>query len=309
MKTIHELISKVGDTLHSAKYKTPRLVVASAEDEAVIEAVSKARDLGLDKIILIGDQVEMEKIAHRQNINLNQFEIIHEKETTFAAAKAVSFIKDDKADMVMKGLVESAVFLRAVLKRDMGINLGKTISHVSVLEVPNYHKLMMLTDGAIIIAPSLNDKKAIVTNAVNLAHSMGIEVPKVALLAAIETVNPEKMPCTADAAILTQMNRRGEFLDCVIDGPLAFDNVVSENSIKVKKIDSPVAGDADILIVPSIEVGNILYKSLVYMGNAKSAGLVLGTRVPVILTSRADSPETKLASIALGILSWCKGDC
>jgi phosphate butyryltransferase len=195
------------------------------------------------------------------------------------------------------------------LKKDMGINLGKTISHVSVLELPNYHKLMLLSDGAIIIAPALNDKAAIIKNAVELACSVGIKTPKVALLAAIETVNPEKMPCTADAAILTQMNRRGEFPNCIIDGPLAFDNAINENSIKVKKIESPVAGDADILIVPSIEVGNILYKSLVYMGNAKSAGLVLGTRVPVILTSRADNADTKLASIALGILSWDKGAC
>jgi phosphate butyryltransferase len=204
----------------------------------------------------------------------------------------------------MKGLVESAIFLKAVLKKEMGINLGKIISHTSVLELPNYHKLLFLTDGAIIISPSLNDKKAIIQNAVKLACSIGIETPKVALLAAIEMINPEKMPCTTDAAILTQMKHRGEFSNCIIDGPLAFDNVVNENSIKVKKIESLVAGDADIVIVPSIEVGNVLYKSLVYMGNARSAGIVVGTRVPVILTSRADNPDTKLASIALGVLSW-----
>jgi phosphate butyryltransferase len=309
MKTIQELILKARDTINSVDQKLPRLVIASAEDEAVLEAASKAKKLGLEKIMLIGDQDEISKIAQRQSINLNQFEVIHEKDKTLAAAKAVSLVKDNQADMVMKGLVESAIFLKAVLKKDMGINLGKTISHVSVLEIPNYHKLLLLTDGAIIIAPNLNDKISIINNAVNLACSMGIKRPKAALLAAIEMVNPEKMPCTADAAILTQMNRRGEFANCIIDGPLAFDNVVNENSIKIKKIDSPVAGNADIVIVPSIEVGNILYKSLVYMGNAKSAGLVLGTRVPVILTSRADNPETKLASIALGILSWYKKGC
>jgi phosphate butyryltransferase len=283
--------------------------VASAEDDAVLEAVSNAKAMGLQKIILIGDENQMEKIARAQNINLNQFEVIHEPNKISAAEQSVLLVKDGHADMVMKGLVESAIFLKAVFKKDMGINLGKTISHTSVLELPNYHKLMLLTDGAIIIAPSLNDKKAIIQNAANLACSIGVKKPKVALLAAIEMVNPEKMPCTADAAILTQMNRRGEFPACIIDGPLAFDNVVNGNSIKVKKIESPVAGDADILVAPSIEVGNILYKSLVYMGNAKSAGLVLGTRVPVIMTSRADSPETKLASIALGILSWYEKGC
>jgi phosphate butyryltransferase len=302
MKTIQNIILKASDTLKTRR-ETPRLVVVSAEDDAVMNALSQAQIMGLKKIILVGDQDEIKKIAHQQNINLNQFEIIHEENKTLAAAKAVLLVKDGQADMIMKGLVESSVFLKAVLKKDMGINLGKTISHVSVIESPHYHKLMLLTDGAIIIAPSLNDKIAIIKNAVDLAHSMGIDLPKVALLAAIEMINPEKMPCTADAAILTQMNRRGEFPDCIIDGPLAFDNVVNENSIKVKKIESPVAGNADIIVVPSIEAGNILYKSLVYMGNVKSAGLVVGTKVPVILTSRADSSEAKLASIALGILS------
>ncbi len=309
MKTIQELILKAESTLTSKNHERPRLVIASAENEAVLEAVSKAKNLGLQKIILIGNQDEMEKIAYRHNINLSQFEVIHEENKVLAAEQAVLLIKDGHADMVMKGLVESAIFLKAVFKKDMGINLGKTISHVSVVESPNYHKLIFLTDGAIIIAPALNDKKAIIQNAVKLACSIGIKKPKVALLAAIEMVNPEKMPCTADAAMLTQMNRRGEFANCIIDGPLAFDNAVDANSIKVKKINSPVAGDADILVVPSIETGNILYKSLVYMGNAKSAGLVIGTRVPVILTSRADNAETKLASIALGILSWYNRPC
>ncbi len=309
MKTIQELISKTESVLSSADREAPRLVVACAENDAVMEAVSKAREFGLKKIILVGSQEKIEKIARGQKIDLHQFEVIHEADKVRSAAKAVSLIKDDKADMIMKGFVESAVFLKAVLNKDMGINLGSIISHVSVIESPHYHKLMLLSDGAIIIAPDINDKKAIIKNAVNLARNIGIETPKAALLAAIEMVNPEKMPCTVDAAVLTQMNRRGEFPGCVIDGPLAFDNVVSAHSIKVKKINSPVAGDADILIVPSIETGNILYKALMYMGGAKSAGLVVGTRVPVILTSRADSPETKFASIALGILSWYNGAC
>ncbi len=304
MKTIQELIARAGSKLTSPTQENPHLVVVCAQDDAVMEAASKAQHLGLKQITLVGDQYEIERIARHQNIKLDRFQVIHEKDKTKAALEAVSLVRDGKANMVMKGLVESAVFLKAVLKKDMGINLGKLISHVCILESPYYHKLMLLSDGAIIIAPTLNDKKAIIENAVDLACSMGIEMPKVALLAALEMVNPEKMPCTADAAILTQMNRRGEFANCIIDGPLAFDNVISENSIKVKQINSPVAGDADIMIAPSIEAGNILYKALVNMGNAKCAGLVVGTRVPVILTSRADNAETKLASIALGILSW-----
>ena len=252
----------------------------------------------------MGDQEKIERIARERKIDTASFTVINEKDKTLAALKAVSLVRDNGADLVMKGLVESAVFLRAVLKKDMGINQGRLVSHVSILESPNYHKLMLLTDGAINIAPNLTDKKAIIENAVDLARSIGIGMPKVALLAALEMVNPERMPCTADAAILTQMNRRGEFPGCVVDGPLAFDNVVSENSVKVKNINSPVAGDADVLIAPTIEVGNTLYKALVNLGNAKCAGLVTGTRVPVILTSRADSAETKQASIALGILAW-----
>jgi phosphate butyryltransferase len=231
-------------------------------------------------------------------------EIIHEDNKTAAAITAVGLVRDGRADLVMKGLVESAVFLRGVLRKDMGLNRGNLISHVGVIESPFYHKLLLLSDGALNIAPGLAEKIGIIENAAALARCLGIERPKIALLAALEQVNPEKMPCTADAAILTQMNRRGRMQGCVLDGPLALDNALSAGSARIKNIESPVAGDADILIVPSIEAGNMLYKSLMYLGKAKSAGLILGTRTPVILTSRADSAETKRASIALAVAAW-----
>jgi phosphate butyryltransferase len=173
-----------------------------------------------------------------------------------------------------------------------------------LIEAPGYHKLFIASDCALNIAPNLAEKEAILKNAVELARSLGIETPKVAILGAVETVDPERMPCTVDAAILTQMQRRGQISGCIVDGPLALDNAVSSSSANTKSIDSPVAGDADILLVPNIEAGNILYKSITSLCGGKTAGLILGTRTPVILTSRADSAETKTASIALAILAW-----
>ena len=213
-------------------------------------------------------------------------------------------IRDGEADLVMKGLVSSAAFLKAVLRKDLGLNRGNLISHGALIEVPNYHKLFIASDCALNIAPNLAEKEAILRNAVDLAHSLGIACPKAAILGAAETVDAERMPCTADAAILTQMQKRGQISGCIVDGPLALDNAVSSASANTKSIDSPVAGDADILVVPDIEAGNILYKSIMCFCGGKIAGVILGTRTPVILTSRADSAETKTASIALAILAW-----
>jgi phosphate butyryltransferase len=204
----------------------------------------------------------------------------------------------------MKGIVSSEAFLKAVLRKDMGLNKGGLVSHGAVFETTSYHKLFIVTDAALSIAPTLVEKAAIIKNAVELAHTLGIAEPKVAVVCAVETVNYEHMPCTADAAILTQMQKRGQISGCIVDGPLALDNAVSAASAKTKGIVSPVAGDADILLVPDIEAGNILYKSLTYLGNAKNVGVVLGTSAPVIMTSRADSAEAKSASIALAVLSW-----
>jgi phosphate butyryltransferase len=304
MKTIAQIIEAAQGALRDSGKSPPRIAAAVAQDEAVLTSLAEARRLGLAEGILVGDRPAIEGIAGERGIDLSSMEIIHEDNKTAAAITAVALVRDGRADLVMKGLVESAVFLRGVLRKDMGLNRGNLISHVGVIESPSYHKLLLLSDGALNIAPGLAEKIGIIENAAGLAHGLGIEKPKIALLAALEQVNPEKMPCTADAAILTQMNRRGRMAGCVLDGPLALDNALSAGSARIKNIESPVAGDADILIVPSIEAGNMLYKSLMYLGGAKSAGLILGTRAPVILTSRADSAETKRASIALAVTAW-----
>lgn len=304
MKTIARIIEAAQETLRVSGKSPPRIAAAAAQDEAVLTSLTEARRLGLAEGILVGDRPAIEEIAGKGGIDLSSMEIIHEDNKTAAAITAVGLVRDGRADLVMKGLVESAIFLRGVLRKDMGLNRGNLISHVGVLESPHYHKLLFLSDGAINIAPGLSEKISIIENAAGLARSLGIETPKIALLAALEQVNPEKMPCTAEAAILTQMNRRGRISGCILDGPLALDNALSAGSARIKNIQSPVAGDADILIVPSIEAGNILYKSLMYLGEAKSAGIILGTRTPVIMTSRADSAETKRASIALAVEAW-----
>jgi phosphate butyryltransferase len=203
----------------------------------------------------------------------------------------------------MKGLLDTSVILKAALNKETGINAGRLASHVAVMECARYHKLFLVTDAAINIAPDVPAKLDIIANAVQVAKALGVETPKVALLAAVEKVNFEKMPCTADAAIITQMNRRGQLKGCLVDGPLALDNAVSAESARIKKIASEVAGDADVLVTPDIEAGNVLYKSLLDLGGAKGAGLVMGAAKPIVLTSRADTAETKLASIALASLA------
>ncbi|MFA6504893.1 MAG: bifunctional enoyl-CoA hydratase/phosphate acetyltransferase [Treponemataceae bacterium] len=279
-----------------------RIAVAAAQDDAVLTAVEDARRQGLIEAVLIGDRDAIFRVAEAEKIDLSPYEIVHELDPAKAAASAVAHVRNGEATLVMKGLLDTSVILRAVLNKDTGLNAGRLVSHVGVIESPHYHKLFIITDSAINIAPTLSEKIDIIRNAVAVAHALGVAMPKVALLAAVEKVNPEKMPCTADAAILTQMNRRAQIPGCVIDGPLALDNAVSAEAARIKKIDSPVAGDADILVSPDIEAGNILYKSLLDLGGAKGAGLVVGAQSPIILTSRADDAQTKLASIALGVL-------
>ena len=245
----------------------------------------------------------MDAIAAELGLDLSPFQRIEEKDVARAAAKAVSLVKTGEADALMKGIMDTAVLLKAALNKETGINAGRLVSHVAVMELPTYHKLLMVTDAAINIAPDIPAKLDIIANAAEAAHAIGIPNPKVALLAAVEKVNWEKMPCTAEAAIITQMNRRGQVKGCLVDGPLALDNAVSAESARIKKIDSEVAGDADILVVPDIEAGNVLYKSLVDLGRAKCAAIVMGAAAPVVLTSRADTAETKLASIALAALA------
>jgi phosphate butyryltransferase len=284
-----------------------RIAVAAAQEESALEAVIDAYRHGLAEPILIGDVDAIRKMAATigaaMGVDISGFRLIDEKDFAASAARAVALVKAGEADMLMKGVLDTSILLKAVLNKENGLNAGRLTSHVGVMEVPTYHKLLIVTDGAINIAPDLWGKLDIIANAVQVAKALGMELPKVALLAAVEKVNPDKMPCTADAAILTQMNRRGQIKGCLVDGPLALDNAISAESAKIKKIVSEVAGDADILVSPDIEAGNILYKCLLDLGNAKGAGIVVGAAKPVVLTSRSDSAETKLASIALAALT------
>jgi phosphate butyryltransferase len=268
--------------------------------------VELAYEAGIAEPILVGDPELIAEAARQakggKGIDISRFEIIAQKDIASSALKAVELVRTGRAGFLMKGLLDSSVMLKAILNRETGINLGKLVSHVAVLEVGHYHKLLVITDAAINIAPTLDGFIDIIESAVQVARAIGVKVPKVALLAAVEKVYPEKMPCTATAAILTQMNKRGQIKGCIIDGPLALDLAISAESARIKNIASEVAGDADILVVPTIEAGNILYKCLVDLAGARGAGIGMGAAKPVVLTSRADTAEIKLASIALAAL-------
>ncbi|MFC7394153.1 phosphate butyryltransferase [Scopulibacillus cellulosilyticus] len=278
------------------------IAVAQADDIAVLQAVTTAVNEQLGRFILFGPKSHIEatlKEISEPNI-YEKVDIVHTESEQEAAAEAVRAVSGNKADVLMKGLLPTAVLLKAVLNKEYGIRSGKTLSHVAAFEVPGYKQLIFVTDPGMNITPDLEQKADIINNAVQVARSVGCDQPKVALLAAVETVNP-KMPATVDAAVLTQMNRRGQITNCIVDGPLALDNAVSLEAAAHKKLTSPVAGQADILVVPNIEAGNMLYKSLVYFSGAKVGAIVTGAKAPIILTSRSDTPENKLTSILLAV--------
>ncbi|SHH96862.1 phosphate butyryltransferase [Sporanaerobacter acetigenes] len=294
------------DLLELAKKKGPKkLAVAVAQDREVLLAVKKAKELGIADAILVGDKKEIEKVAKEVGLDLAQFEVIDEVDNVLACRKAVSLVSSGSADVVMKGIIDTAIIMKQVLDSEIGLRTGKVISHVAVFSVPTYEKILTITDAAMNIHPDLNQKKEIVENAVSFAHSLDIDNPKVAIVCAREKVSP-KMEATVHAKELEDMNKNGEITDCIVGGPLALDNAISKEAAKHKGIDSPVAGDADILVVPNIEAGNVLYKSLTFFAGAKNAGLIVGTSAPIVLTSRSDTEEAKLYSIALGVLMASK---
>ena len=295
VKTFHDIISKT-------KNQDIKIVaVAAAEDIHVLEAISDAKKQGICNAILVGDEEKIGKIAEDINFDLKDIEIINEKNPSKAAIKAVALVSEGKADMVMKGLVGTADFLRAVLNKEIGLRTGSLMSHVAVFETPKIDRLLFLTDCAFNMYPDLNEKVQIINNAVKVAIAVGIEIPKVAPICAVEVVNP-KMQATVDAAMLSKMNERGQIKNCIIDGPLAIDNALSVEAAETKGINSEVAGYADILLMPSIEAGNVMYKTLAFTTDSVSGGILVGTSAPVILTSRADSHRTKMNSIALAAL-------
>ena len=278
--------------------KTKKLAVAVAQDEPVLEAVKAAKDRGIADAILVGDREKIEAVATKIDMDLSSFEIVHEADVKKAALKAIELVSSGQADMVMKGLVDTATFLRSVLNKEVGLRTGQLMSHVSVFEIPGMDRLLFLTDAAFNTYPELKDKVSMINNSVKVAHACGVEVPKVAVIGAVEVVNPN-MPATIDAALLAKMNDRGQIKGCIVDGPFALDNAISEEAAEHKGVKGEVAGKADILLLPNIDVANVMYKTLTYMSECKNGGLLVGTSAPVILTSRADSFETKVKSIAI----------
>ncbi len=292
-------ISKLEAFLEIASNRPKRkIAVSAAEDEPVLQAVAAAEKAGIAEAILVGNEEKIRTIAEQIEVDLSNFEIINEKDPARSAKIAVSLIRESKAQILMKGMVSTADFLRAVLNKEAGLRQGDMLSHIGFFDPPAYHKVIALTDAAQNIAPSFEEKVTILKNAVDLFHRLGVAQPKVSVLAAVENVNM-KMQSTVDAAILVQMNRRRQIKGCIIDGPLAFDNAVSLEATHHKGIESPVAGDTDLLLAPNIEVGNVLYKCFTYFGGASVAATILGAACPIVLTSRADSDRSKLMSIAL----------
>jgi phosphotransacetylase len=261
----------------------------------------EARDAGLIKPVLIGPAAEIRKIAAAGKMDLGDSRIEDISDPIACARHATALAQDAQARVLMKGSLHTDELMSVLVSRAAGMRTARRISHVFVMDVPAHNRLLLVTDAAINIAPDLKVKADIVRNAIDLAHAIGVDQPKVALLSAVETVNPA-IPSTVDAAALRAMAQRGEITGGILDGPLAFDNAISAQAAHIKGIVSPVSGAADILVVPALEAGNILYKSLVYLSDALAAGVVMGASVPVILTSRADSPASRTASAAVACL-------
>lgn len=290
--------------LYAAVEKLPRatLAVAVAQDGDVLRAVDSARRRGIADAVLVGDRAEICRIAGEEQIDLTPYSIVHETDREEACRRAVDLVARGQAELPMKGFADTSVFLKAVLRRDGGLACGRLLSHVGLLAVKGYGRMFLVTDSAMNIAPTLAEKADIIRNAVMVARALGNGCPRVAALCAVEKPDP-KMPATLDAAALTEMNQTGEIAGCTVYGPLAMDNAVSPQAAEHKGIHHPVAGHADILLAPDIEAGNILNKSMEYFAAAEKAGVVMGARVPVVLTSRASPDAAKLHSIALAVLT------
>ena len=295
------MIKNINELFEAAKKQhTMKLVVAAAQDEDVLLAVMKAAEESVVDPILVGDESLINEIAEKNGLNLSAYKLIHLEDLTEVARTSVELVKSGQADFVMKGLIDTSILLKAVLDKEVGLRTDSQLSHVMVYDIPAYHKLMYFTDGGMNISPDLEAKTAITKNAIRVARALGNENVKVACLAAKEKVNP-KMPATVDAKALEEKCQNGEFGEGVIvEGPLAFDLVVSKEAAETKGFKSQIAGDVDVVVVPTIEVGNGIGKSLTYLSKAQSAGIIMGAKAPVVLVSRADSFEDKLNSIALG---------
>lgn len=278
--------------------KAKRLAVAAAQDEHALEAVVKAAKEGVIEPVLVGDVAKIKEILTKLNFSVPEENLYEAAELTDAAALAVKLVKDGKADFLMKGKCDTSILLKAVVNKENGLGTGKIMTHFAIIDLPTYHKLLVITDTGMVMYPTLEQKKEIIENAVTVMKNMGYEKPKVAVLAAVEKVNP-KMPETVEAAALKEMNEKGEITDCIVDGPLSYDVAISKESGEIKGYFSEVAGDPDILLLPNITAGNILGKCYIFSSNALMVGLIVGAKVPIVLTSRGSSSEEKYLSIVM----------
>lgn len=294
------MIRRLEDIEQFAAGKTGRIVVVAAHDDNVLTSIRDVYNKGYVSPILIGDKEKIFRIADEVGLDVSRMDIIKETDDIQGARTAVNMVNSGGADIMMKGHIMTADLMRVVLDKEKGLRTNRVINHVGIFEVSNYPKLLFITDAGINIAPDLKQKAEIIRNTVEVANRLGIEKPKVAVLSAVEVINPA-MQSTLDAAILSKMAQRGQIENCIVDGPLAMDNAISLDAASHKHIESDVAGDADILIVPNIEAGNIMVKSLVFLYKARTCSVITGAKAPLVVTSRADDSFSKYYSILLAL--------
>jgi len=294
-------LSQLRDQLDK-EHKPRKLVLAASEDAHSLTAVIHASEQNIIRPVLVGNKEKTYGMAEILDLDIGKYEFIEASSPLESVALSVKMVHDGKADVLMKGKVGTSDMLSCVLNKEYGLRTGRLLSHFAYFEVETYHKLIAVTDVAMNIAPNLTEKISILNNAVRVLNQLGIEKPKVAVLGAVEKVQPN-MDATLDAALLSKMNQREQIKNCIVDGPLAFDNAVSSESAKHKEIKSEVAGDTDLLLMPDIEVGNVLYKTLVFFARAKVASMIVGASAPIVLTSRSDSEQAKFDSILLAAVS------
>ncbi|MCX6112904.1 MAG: phosphate acyltransferase [Proteobacteria bacterium] len=283
-----------------------KVAVMCADDEEVLAALVEARDSGIADSFLVGNKANILKAAKEGNIDISGMEIIDEPDVAKAGEICTGLVNSGKASVMMKGLVSSSDYMRAILNKEKGLRSGKLLSHVALYDLPTYHKFLVSTDGGVNIRPTLDEKISIIQNAVGVLSCLGVKKPKVAAICAVETVNPEKMPATVDAQKLSIMAKEGKLGEVYVDGPFALDVAISKHAAKIKKLDHlDVPGDADIILADDIESGNMIYKALCNFGQGRSSAIVAGAKAPLVLTSRSDTHESKYLSIVLAIASSC----
>ena len=296
------MFTKLEELVTEAQKGGPkRVAVVAAENELVLASIKRAQDRGLIVPLLVGDKDRIQMLASKIEYELDDSQIVHSAHPEDTASLGVELVRNGQADIVMKGHLHTSDFLHAVLDKQNGLRTARLLSHVFVMQIPMYHKLLGITDAAINIHPTLLQKAAIIQNAVDMFLQLGVERPKVAALSAVETVNPD-IPSTIDAACLHKMSDRNQIKNAIVDGPLAFDNAISAEAAREKDIESEVSGEVDIVLAPDLDAGNILYKNLQYLANAQVAGVVMGARAPIVITSRSDPPLARVFSLALANL-------